>query len=112
VAPLVVLCDVRLDQRLYFSEKSKSRSRLRGINACLRAEVPVWPVRALGERAEVFLPDHCQVGFAVIFIIDGISFFCSGMNKPEACRELRALVGVNRQNYICQKSQSIQRRVG
>jgi hypothetical protein len=31
-------------------------------------------VRALSERAEVFLPDHCQVGFAVMLIISAIPF--------------------------------------
>jgi hypothetical protein len=31
-------------------------------------------VGALIERAEVFLPDHCHVGFAVMFIINAIPF--------------------------------------
>lgn len=46
--------------------------------------MPVLQVRGLGELAEVFLPDHCQVGLAVIFIIVGISFLCFGMKKPKA----------------------------
>jgi len=66
-------CGVLLaGQRLYFSENSKSK--LRGMSACLRADAPVLLGRAPGERGRAFLPDHCQVGFAVRFIIDGISF--------------------------------------
>lgn len=40
---------------------------------------PKLQVRAAEERVGVFLLDHCQVGFAVIFIIVGISFFCFGI---------------------------------
>lgn len=67
-----------VDQRRYLSENA--RSRLRGSNACLRTVAPTLPVRAPSERAGVFLLDHSQVGFAVIFI-DDISFFCVEMKK-------------------------------
>ena len=62
-------------QRRYFSEKA--RSRLRGSRACLMTAAPKFPVRAAGERVGVFLLAHCQVGFAVMFIIVGISFSAS-----------------------------------
>ena len=75
-------CGVLLaGQRLYFSENSKSK--LRGMSACLRADAPVLLGRAPGERGRALLPDHCQVGFAVRFIIDGISFLCVGMKKAQ-----------------------------
>jgi hypothetical protein len=99
---LAAVCDGRVDQRRYFREKSRSRSKLRGNNACLRGEMPVLPVRVLGEFAEVFLPDHCQVGRAVMLIMKFP--FLVGMKKPEACSGLRALAEVNRQNNICGKS--------
>lgn len=38
-------------------------------------------VRPLSGRVDVFLPDHCQVGFAVILIIGAI-LFCR-MKKPK-----------------------------
>lgn len=60
-------------QRRYFSEKA--RSRLRGNSACLTIAAPALLVHVPGECAGVFLLAHCQVGFAVMFIIDGISFF-------------------------------------
>jgi hypothetical protein len=63
------------DQRLYLSEKA--RSRLRGSNVCLITATPALLVRVPNERVGVFLLDHCQVGFAVMFIISGISFFGS-----------------------------------
>lgn len=63
----------------------------------------VWPVRVLGELAEVFLPDHCQVGFAVIFTIGAISFCCVGMKKAQDLVRTWALAGVNHQNNICRK---------
>ena len=75
--------DVQLDQRLYFSENCKSR--LRGISAVLKAEVPVLPVLVLSERARLLLPDHCQVGFAVMFIITGFPFLCV-KNEKSPCR--------------------------
>jgi hypothetical protein len=62
--------DVLADQRRYFREKF--RSRLCGINACLKAKVPGLLVRALSERANIFLSDHCQVGFAMMLIISAI----------------------------------------
>lgn len=37
----------------------------------------------------MFLPDHCQVGFAVMFIIAAISFICIGLKKgPRPCEGL------------------------
>lgn len=66
-------------QRRYFSENA--RSRLRGSMACLMTATPTLLVRVPGECAGVFLLAHCQVGFAVMFIIDGVSFFCVGMKK-------------------------------
>ena len=103
LAPSAAVCDGRLDQRRYFREKSRSRSKLRGNNACLRGDMPVLPVRVLGELAEVFLPDHCQVGFAVIFTIGAISLFCVGMKKAQDLVRARALAGINHQNNICRK---------
>lgn len=60
-------------QRRYFSENASSR--LRGSMACLRAVAPALLVRAPGAGAGELLLAHCQVGLAVLFIIDGISFF-------------------------------------
>lgn len=70
-----MFCSVVLlaGQRRYFCEKA--RSRLRGIGACLTTDAAAVPVRAPCERVGEFLLAHCQVGFAVMFIIDGISFF-------------------------------------
>lgn len=48
---------------------------------CLMTAAPTLLVRVLGKCAGVLLLAHCQVGFAVMFIIDGISFFCVGMKK-------------------------------
>lgn len=65
---------MQLGQRRYFSEKSTSR--LRGNSACFKAEAPVLvPGLAPSERVGVFLPDHCQVGFAVMLIIVEFPFF-------------------------------------
>lgn len=61
------LLSVGVAQRRYFSEKSTSK--LRGISACLRADAPVMPLLVLSGRLGVFLLDHCQAGFAVIFTI-------------------------------------------
>ena len=73
-------CEVLLaGQRRYFSEKA--RSRLRGNSACLTIATPALLVRVPGECAGGFLLAHCQVGFAVMFIIGGVSFFCVGMKK-------------------------------
>ena len=77
-----------VDQRRYLSENT--RSRLRGSNTCLRTEAPTLPFRTPSERAGVFLLDHSQVGFAVIFI-DDISFFCVEMNKA---RDLSKALGL------------------
>lgn len=43
--------------------------------------MPALLVRALSERAEVFLSDHCQVGFAVMLIISAIP--CYRMKKAQ-----------------------------
>lgn len=91
-----------VDQRRYLSENA--RSRLRGSNACLRTVAPTLPVRVPSERAGVFLLDHSQVGFAVIFIND-ISFFCVETKKA---RDLVKALGLGfgwvqpSKLYICE----------
>lgn len=55
-------------------------------------------VRVLLKRAEVSLPDHWQVGFAVMSIISEVSF-CR-MKKAQDHLGSWASVGFNHQNYI------------
>lgn len=78
---------VRLDQRRYLNENATSR--LRGSNNCLMTVGPALLARVLRERVGVFLLDTCQVGFAVMFIIGGISFFLLRNGKsPRPCEGL------------------------
>ena len=66
---------IRVGQRRYLSENATSR--LRGRNNCLTTVGPALLARVLTERIGVFLLDHCQVGFAVMFIIGAVSFSTS-----------------------------------
>jgi hypothetical protein len=63
---------LRIGQRRYFSENATSR--LRGSNNCLKTVGLALLARVLIERVGVFLLDHCQAGFAVMFIIGAVSF--------------------------------------
>jgi len=53
--------------------------------------MPALFVRVLSERAEVFFPDNCQVGLAVILIINAISFY--SVKKPMTSSALGLRLG-------------------
>jgi len=55
-------------QRRYFSEMT--RSRLRGIRACLMTAPAELLALERGDSEGEHLLAHCQVGFAVTFIIE------------------------------------------